>query len=204
MLGTFPLVAQGTKDAAMEAYRAAAPIAGDSEILDLLAKEESDTLEFKSSLRWDIRRGNVNKELEKEVVGAVVAFLNSHGGTLLIGVDDAGDVLGIERDYKTFGKKSWDGFALHMVNLLYSNYGSRDLSQLIRITRHTVDGKDVCQVEVNPCPEPVYVKLRNDSELWVRINASSQPLSPRETVAYVGRQWPQGGEGIELRSPNDA
>jgi hypothetical protein len=72
--------------------------AGPVSITDLIQEGESDELEFKSSLRWDYKQGKVNKELEGVIVKTVSAFANSDGGTLLIGVDDDGNALGIEKD----------------------------------------------------------------------------------------------------------
>jgi predicted HTH transcriptional regulator len=57
-------------------------------------------LEFKSSLRWGVPEGGVNKTLEKVIVKTIAGFLNSKdGGTLLIGVADNGTILGLEGDY---------------------------------------------------------------------------------------------------------
>ena len=57
---------------------------------EMIDKGESDELEFKSTLRWDIKEGIVNKKLEEVILKTVAAFANSQGGTLLIGVDDDG------------------------------------------------------------------------------------------------------------------
>jgi hypothetical protein len=56
----------------------------------LVARGESDLVEFKSSARWDYREQKVNKALEHVIVKTLASFLNGKGGTLLIGVDDAG------------------------------------------------------------------------------------------------------------------
>src|SRR6266571_9260234 len=69
----------------------------------LIAEGESDELEFKSTLRWDLKEGTVNKRLEEVIAKTVAAFANSQGGTLLIGVDDEGQVLGLEHDYLSLG-----------------------------------------------------------------------------------------------------
>jgi predicted HTH transcriptional regulator len=57
-------------------------------LLELLAEGEGPTVEFKSSFRYDFKASRVNKELTKAVVKTLAAFLNSRGGTLLIGIDD--------------------------------------------------------------------------------------------------------------------
>ncbi len=66
---------------------------------DLIAEGESDELEFKATLRWDLKEAGVNKKLEEVIIKTIAAFANSQGGTLLIGVADDGDVIGLEPDY---------------------------------------------------------------------------------------------------------
>ena len=63
---------------------------------DMIAEGESDELEFKSTLRWDLKEGTVSKKLEEVVLKTVAAFANSQGGTLLIGVDDERQIVGLE------------------------------------------------------------------------------------------------------------
>lgn len=57
-------------------------------ILDLIQKGESITLEFKES------RNGINRS----VYETVCAFLNRHGATLLIGVNDSGTLVGVRPD----------------------------------------------------------------------------------------------------------
>ena len=53
---------------------------------ELLKKGESETVEFKSSLRWDYRQNKTNKELEFAVLKTITAFMNTRKGTLMIAV----------------------------------------------------------------------------------------------------------------------
>src|SRR5258708_19679869 len=89
----------------------------------LIAEGEGPTVEYKSSLRWDYKESRVNKDLTKVVVRTLAAFLNSQGGTLLIGVDDDGAPLDIEVDIATLGKKSIDGFELTLRNAIGIHLG---------------------------------------------------------------------------------
>ncbi len=78
----------------------------------VLSLDESERIEFKSSLRWDYLNQKANKQMELQTVKAVAGFLNSEvGGTLAIGVSDQKEVLGLEPDYATFrDRRSRDGF----------------------------------------------------------------------------------------------
>ena len=62
-----------------------------------MAAARANEVEFKSSATFDRETGNKNKELEFAVAKTVAGFANSHGGTLLIGVNDDGEAVGIER-----------------------------------------------------------------------------------------------------------
>ncbi|MCH7735123.1 MAG: putative DNA binding domain-containing protein, partial [Chloroflexi bacterium] len=52
---------------------------------ELIENDEDDAVEFKSTARWDLREHKPNKVMEDVVVKTVAAFLNTDGGTLLIG-----------------------------------------------------------------------------------------------------------------------
>ena len=52
-------------------------------------------------MRWDFRQQQVNRALEKVIAKTVAAFMNSDGGTLVVGVSDEGNPLGIESDLAT-------------------------------------------------------------------------------------------------------
>ena len=115
---------------------------------DLIAEGESDELEFKSTLRWDVKEGTVNKKLEDVIVKSVAAFANSQGGALLVGVADDGEVLGLEPDYHSLGGGDRDKFELHVRNLLNQQFGTGFVTSRIAITFHEIGEKDVCQIEI--------------------------------------------------------
>ena len=190
ILATFPIVEQSVKDAALEAYRTFAPRPGDQEIAALIGKGESFELEFKSSARWDMRENKPNKEMEKVIVKTVAAFLNAeNGGTLLIGVDDNGSVLGLTHDFKTLGRKQdSDGYENFLTTLLLETYG-KNISPFIKITFHEVEGKDVCRIIAKPSPQPVFIKDDKGEHLYIRTGNSTRLLSTREALEYCKTRW---------------
>ena len=78
-------------------------------IPSLINEGENEFVEFKSSLRHDYYQVKTNKNLEMVIMKSIAGFLNAKGGTLLIGVDDFGEVLGLDNDYFTLKKKLRDG-----------------------------------------------------------------------------------------------
>ena len=104
------LVPQAQKDAALECFLTFKEQAEhDTEEARhwkaLIAQGESNTLEFKSTLRYCLRQKSPQKYVEHAVMKTIAAYLNSEGGVLLIGVDDNGIILGLENDFATFSKK---------------------------------------------------------------------------------------------------
>lgn len=188
ILSTFPVVPQAVKDAALEAYRQFAPKPGDPEIAKLVEAGESGQVEFKSTLRWDLREKKKNPELEKVVVKTVAGFLNAEGGTLLLGVADDGSVVGLEPDFRAIKKANRDGYELFLTDLLLKAYG-HNLAPCLRVTFHPLDGKEVCRVTVEKSPRPVFLKEGNDEALYIRAGNSTRRLSTKETVEYCKTQW---------------
>jgi len=76
----------------------------------LIAGGESASLEFKQTMRWDTELQKRNPEVLKASMKTVCAFLNTRGGTLLIGVADSGEPAGLHDDLRDFSdKKAWPG-----------------------------------------------------------------------------------------------
>ena len=194
ILRTFPLVAQPVKDAALEAYRTLGPSPDDAEIVGIIKRGESAELEFKSSARWDMVANKKNKEMEQIIVKTVAAFLNSGGGTLLIGVADDGTPLGLAHDLQTLGSKNnLDGYELFLTDLLLNAYG-KDVSAFMRISFHQIGGHDICKILIKPSPKPIWIEGKDDKgqksdQLYIRTNNNSRALNTREALEYAAHRW---------------
>jgi hypothetical protein len=148
---------------------------------DLIAEGESDELEFKATLRWDLMEGIATKKLEEVTAKTVAAFANSQGGTLLIGVSDDGEVLGLEPDYHSLGGVDRDKFELHLRNLLNQQFGKAFVTSKLAIRFHEVGDKEVCQIETSPAKEPVVITTKDKNgqateKFYARSGNSSQEI----------------------------
>jgi len=161
---------------------------------DLIEEGESDELEFKSSLRWDLKQNTVNKKLEEVIMKTVAAFANSHGGTLLIGVADDGAVLGLESDYHSLGEIGRDKYEIHLRNLLNKQFGTGFVTSKVIIKFHEVGDKEVCQIETAPAKEPVIVVVKDKNgqsveRFYARSGNSSQEISLGEMNSYIKERF---------------
>ncbi len=159
----------------------------------LADKEEGPYLEFKSSLRWDHNEGRVNKELTRVIAKAISAFMNTAGGLLLIGMDDHGTVLGIEKDIASLGKKQdTDGFRLTLTQAI-ENYIGAEFVRHTTTTFEERDGKQLCMVKVVKGDEPAFLKNKSgqEKEFYIRTDNSSRPLDMEAGLNYIRMRWPR-------------
>ncbi|TQE99580.1 MAG: hypothetical protein FKY71_07900, partial [Spiribacter salinus] len=94
-------------------------------IMGMAREGESATVEFKQTFSLDVRKGTKEKYIEVSALKTIVAFLNTKGGTLLVGVTDDGEVLGINDEVKRFHKNN-DGFLLHFKNRIKERIGEQN------------------------------------------------------------------------------
>ena len=154
----------------------------------LIAGGESNFVEFKSTLRYCLRQESPQKYIEFSIMKAVNALLNSEGGTLIVGVDDAGEVLGLEYDLSSFGNKGKDGFLLHFDNMI-SSYLGKEYAADISGRFEVLEEQDIFVLEVNASNKPVFIEKDGAKLFFVRHSASSQPYDMSEAFEYINKHW---------------
>lgn len=160
----------------------------DTELKELILIGENEKLEMKSTLRYDLRQNIVNKNLESVIAKTVSAFLNSEGGILIIGVDDNGNALGLEKDIETFSKKDVDGFELHLRNIIKKHLGS-NFEKHLKITFPIIDEKPICKVKILKSGKPVFANFEGKDSFYVRNGNSSIPKNREEQSEYEKLHW---------------
>lgn len=162
-----------------------------NQIKEIIKQGEGVHLEFKSSLRYSLQEKKLNKELEKVVLKSIAAFNNSDGGLLLLGVDDAGKVLGLKADYKTLKKQDKDGFELHLRSLISRAYGDHFVLRQIEIYFPCLGKEEVCVLKIKKGRKPLYTSVveKNGSgkseKFYIRRGNSSIAMEkPSDIMAY--------------------
>ena len=177
----------------------------------LIAAGESDSIEFKSSLYHlygplspeqlaRIKLGKMQpEEAEREarkgikiaVTKTIAAFLNTNGGTLLIGVDDSSTVLGIEPDfgYLKQGKQDADGWLLSLKDVIINALGAEVWSA---IHASLVPHKQK-MVAVVRCParsSQTWHSQDGRERFYIRASNATEELTGRSLVRYTSEHWP--------------
>jgi len=154
---------------------------------ELIALGESFTLEFKSSWSWDVRQGVPNKALRQASLKTIAAFLNSEGGTLLIGVEDDGNAPGLERDLSLLDG-SFDRLQQQIIQAVIDSMGMNAAAHL-RIRPENTEGRTVAVVDVDPSPEPVYTQTDKGDAFFCRLANTTRSLGIAEVQGYVDQHW---------------
>jgi len=151
----------------------------------ILAAGESDRIEFKSTLRYHLHAKRNDGDIEDAVLKTICGFLNSRGGTLLIGVSDVGEILGMDAD----GFKNSDKAELHLVNLIRDRIGAEHFAS-ITIRFELLETKSVMVVECTESATPVYMNdSKGDEHFYIRTGASSTSLPSSKTVSYIHKKF---------------
>ncbi|HXG28580.1 MAG TPA: RNA-binding domain-containing protein [Nevskiales bacterium] len=152
----------------------------------LIERGESKTLEFKSTLRWNLKEDRQDdKGVTHAVLKTIAAFLNTEGGDLLIGVADDGAIVGIERDRLD----SDDKFMRHLAQVVRNGLGDR-AGTCIDPKTQIVQGKTVCVVSCQRSPEPVFLKWKGleaspEGDFFVRSGPGTVKLPPDSAREYI-------------------
>lgn len=152
----------------------------------LIAGGEGPRVEFKSTLRYCLESLKKEDWVEKAVAKTLCAFINSDGGTLVIGVDDNGNALGLANDFSVVHNGNRDGFERAFNDIVLGSLGAvyRDHMHL---TFQDYNGKQICVIEVEQSPVPVY--CGKSREFYIRLGPATKLLNSEETVAYIQRHF---------------
>ena len=158
--------------------------AGDFDLSQVVINGESEAVELKSTMRTNLHTGTKDPRMELAVLKTLAGFLNTNGGTLIVGVSDDGSPIGIETD----GFPNEDKMGLHLVNIVKSRMGIQAMTSL----HAHFDDHDDCRVMVVKCrraPSPVFVKDGETERFYIRTGPSTTELSASQTQEYVKRKF---------------
>jgi serine/threonine protein kinase len=180
----------------------------------LIAEGESGTIERKASLRHPldplpttlkipaVKEAGVNepqalrevqKGLQKAVTKTIAAFLNSDGGTLLIGVDDSGAVLGIEQDFQYFKQEknqNTDGW-LRFLKEVISNTLGHEVCGAIHVSLVPHEKGTVAVVECPGRRSETWHREDDGSEVfYARASNTTEQLNGSSLIKYIRERWP--------------
>lgn len=149
----------------------------------LIVAGESSTLEFKSTMRNNLKTGKHGKEMEIAWLKSVSAFMNSDGGIILIGVSDDGRIIGNEAD----GFINEDKCGLHFKNLINSHIG-KDFARDIHLKFCKFEENSILVIECERVRRPVFLTIGKTEDFYIRSGPSSIKLSMSQMITYLSER----------------
>ena len=125
-------------------------------------------IEFKSTFQFDIVNNTKEEKLKYECAKEIAAFMNTSGGYLLIGVEDDGNVIGLEHDYSCLnirqGQSPSDKFKQEISDYLCSilKIEPRLINDIIMFKFD--NDKEICIILVEKQDKPVFIDT--EIQLW--------------------------------------
>lgn len=153
-------------------------------VAELIAGGETGAVEFKSTLRINLHTGQPDEKMHLSALKTIAGFLNAKGGTLLIGVADDGEVLGIGAD----GFPNEDKMGLHLVNLIKDRIGEVFLPY---VHPHFEDQEDerVLMVRCEPGPKAAFLKDGKEQRFFVRGGNATAELNGAGVTDYINHRF---------------
>ena len=141
---------------------------------------ESEAVEFKTTLRINLHTGEPDKRMEMAVLRTLAGFLNTNGGTLIVGISDDGTSVGVEAD--KFPNE--DRMCLHLVNIVKARLGPQAMTA-IHVHFEDHDDTRVLVVRCPPALTPVFVKDGKVERFFVRTGPSTTELTASQTQDFI-------------------
>lgn len=177
-----------------------------SNIDALIAAGESEHIEFKASLHHPYEalstnpqkpqpqpsKKEIKKILQKAITKTIAAFLNTNGGTLLIGVADSGEVLGIEPDFGHLpqGKQNPDGWMLSLKQAIINALGREVWSAIhASVVRH--EQRTVAVIHCPPRASETWLHEDGAERFYIRASNATEELTGSSLVRYTREHWPE-------------
>jgi hypothetical protein len=151
----------------------------------LFMNGETDIVEFKSTLRTNLHTGKQDPKMELAVLKTLAGFLNTSSGTLIIGVSDDGDPIGLEID----GFENEDKMALHLVNIIKGRMGIQAMAN-IHLHFDDYKGARVLVAKTGKISSPVFViDPENKERFYIRTGPSTSELTISQTQEYIKQRF---------------
>jgi len=158
---------------------------GDELIKNLILSDESKTVEFKQTITYCLRTKKREQYITDSWVKTIAAFLNTNGGSLLVGISDKKEVVGLDHEMQTFfkqgGQNNNDNLLKYVKNII-KDYIGEEFYPYIEFNLHNVEEKKILWVKCKASDKPVWIK---GEDFYVRSNPATDKLVGDKQYSYI-------------------
>ena len=165
-------------------YAATLSLRSNEDLFSLLRYGEGEKIEFKETYSFDVRTKQKNKELIHECMKTIAGFMNFNGGTLLVGINDSGEVTGLNNEIEKLWKGTRDSFFKNFVDTIKNTLGSK-FAELITFSWPEKDDMIVFKVGCKKSEEIVYCNEGAKQIIYRRFGPRTEKLEGQALVAFA-------------------
>lgn len=142
--------------------------------IHLINQGESGVIEFKAK---------PSRSALVKVLKTLVAFMNTKGGTVFIGVDDDKTIRGIQLE----SYKEIDQFNLDLVNQINNHIGSF-FTSLVSFDIEEINGRTIFRIDCSVATRPAFYRENGEELFYIRSGPSNTRLQPSGIINYIQRR----------------
>lgn len=182
------------------------------EIKKLIEKGENFHIEFKSEALWSITynpqqlKESKSSELREYgqkaskiiIARSIASFLNSDGGSLILGVKENKDrdtleILGLAEDFKKLKKPTKDEYRRVITDEILRTFLPskiyNHLNDYISFDFVEIDGKTILWIKIKKSDSRVFLNLNGREIFFIRVDAETRALEGEKLVDYCIKTW---------------
>ena len=141
---------------------------------------ETEQIEFKQTLRLDIKTQTREDRIETSALKTIVGFINNNGGYLVIGVSDDNQLTGMEHELSKFHKGSHDKFKIFFGDKISKRIGKKFFNN-ISYELIPISGKYVFRVKCIKSKNKCFLDAK---DYYVRRHAYTEKLDGAELADW--------------------
>lgn len=164
-------------------------------VLRTIKNDEARNVEFKASFELQTednkksgkKKGEKNVNLRDRVIQTINAFMLQNGGVLLIGVQDGGEILGINEELKKFHfdkklkRPTQDNFKLNFYNVLDKRLDDSYVD-FVKTEFIDIGSKTIFCITIKPSKDLIHV---DEEYLFERRGASTHLLKGKRLATFI-------------------
>ena len=154
-------------------------------IKSMIRKGETKEIEFKETFVLDVRLGNKSDNITLAVIKTIAGFLNADGGDVLVGVNDSGEIRGVNEEMSKFYSSSRDKYLLKVKTAIKERIGEPSYPY-IDYGLHEIESLLVLRVSCRRSDNPAFV---DEKDFYVRTNPSTDKLEGPKQLQYIRQRF---------------
>lgn len=143
----------------------------------VIQKGEGVTVEFKESL---------SKTLKRKVIEAICAFMNTRGGTILIGIKDDSTIIGL----KNSTDKDIDQYKMSICQIIRDRVGTT-FTSYIHFNTEKYNKEKLLRINCSPSKQPAIFEGNNNEHIFYIRSGPSNIKAPniKELLSYYNERF---------------